>query len=73
LQLQPEEQAALLTAFSNPEKTQANGVRLAREKYFALRADARSVYGKKGVSRLHAICSSNRVSSNVNDRPMDAY
>jgi len=46
--LQPDEQAALLTAFTDPAKTQANGIRLAKEKYFTLQANSRSVYGKKG-------------------------
>jgi profilin len=38
-----------LGAFTNPEETQAKGIRLAGEKFFTLQANERSVYGKKRV------------------------
>jgi hypothetical protein len=48
-QLSSEEQKGVLGAFTNPEETQAKGIRLAGEKFFTLQANERSVYGKKRV------------------------
>jgi len=47
--LTPEEQKAILTAHAHPDTTQANGIRLAGQKYFTLQANDRSIYGKKGA------------------------
>ncbi|KAJ8508329.1 hypothetical protein ONZ45_g9385 [Pleurotus djamor] len=44
--LAPDEQAFILKAFDNPENTQANGIRLAGQKYFTLQATPNHVYGK---------------------------
>jgi len=42
-----DEQNAIINAYNDLSGTQANGVRAAGQKYFALRADERSIYGKK--------------------------
>ncbi|EJF63924.1 profilin, partial [Dichomitus squalens LYAD-421 SS1] len=46
--LSTEEQAAVVRAFSKPDEAQANGIRLAGQKFFTLSANDRSIYGKKG-------------------------
>jgi len=43
------EQSKAINAFSDPNDTQANGIRLGGQKYFTLSANANSVYGKKGA------------------------
>jgi len=47
--LSTEEFNAAINAFEKPEATQANGIRLAGQKFFTLSANQRSVYGKKGA------------------------
>ncbi|KAL1671609.1 profilin [Schizophyllum commune] len=49
-ELSPAEQAAILAAFGDAASVQANGLRLAGEKYFTLQVTDRSVYLKKGAS-----------------------
>lgn len=51
-QLEREEQSAILAALSNSESALASGLRLEKQKYFVLRSDGRSIYGKKAVSRI---------------------
>ncbi|KAF8483536.1 profilin [Russula ochroleuca] len=46
--LSNEEQKAILASYKDLTHTQANGLRLAGEKFFTLRADNRSIYLKKG-------------------------
>ncbi|GAA5852588.1 hypothetical protein JCM9279_005520 [Rhodotorula babjevae] len=46
-QLAPEEQSAIIAAFNDPSAAQASGVRAAGTKFLTIRADDRSVYGKK--------------------------
>lgn len=48
-QLTPEEQKNVVTAFQNPDKTQAEGVKLAGQKFFTLQAEPERIYGKKAV------------------------
>ncbi|POY75839.1 hypothetical protein BMF94_0919 [Rhodotorula taiwanensis] len=50
--LAADEQAFLTKVHANPESAQANGIRAAGEKYMCIRADDRSVYGKKGSSGI---------------------
>ncbi|KAI0067065.1 profilin [Artomyces pyxidatus] len=45
--LSAEEQRSIISDFGNPEKAQANGFRLAGQKFFTVKADERSIYGKK--------------------------
>ncbi|KAL4073837.1 profilin [Scleroderma yunnanense] len=45
--LSTEEQKAITSGFSNPSSVQANGVRLAGQKFFTLQADPEHIYGKK--------------------------
>ncbi|GAA5837968.1 hypothetical protein JCM11251_006813 [Rhodosporidiobolus azoricus] len=45
--LSTEEQSAITKAFSDPSAVQGSGVRAAGQKFLTLRADDRSVYGKK--------------------------
>ncbi|KAI0360772.1 Profilin/allergen [Trametes cingulata] len=47
MQLSADEQKAIVNAFNKPEDALAHGVRLAGQKFFTLRADDRSIYGKK--------------------------
>ncbi|GAA5825103.1 hypothetical protein JCM5353_006509 [Sporobolomyces roseus] len=50
--LTPEEQAAIVKTFQNPENAQATGVRAAGQKFFCLSANDRSVYGKKSADGI---------------------
>lgn len=43
-----DEVKTLVGAFRDPTGIRANGIHLAGVKYFALKADDRSIYGKKG-------------------------
>lgn len=52
LQLSQEEQNAIIGLHSKPDLAQANGFRLAGDKYFTLQANERSIYGKKQVCHL---------------------
>ncbi|KAI0090648.1 profilin [Irpex rosettiformis] len=45
--LSPEEQTNIIGLHSNPTAAQANGFRLAGDKYFTLTVNERSIYGKK--------------------------
>ena len=44
-----EEIKSLIKAFKDPSGIRAGGLFVASEKYIALRADDRSIYGKKGA------------------------
>ncbi|GAN01452.1 profilin [Mucor ambiguus] len=46
-QLQPSEVQEIVNAFSNADQVRANGIHVAGVKYLLLRADERSLYGKK--------------------------
>ncbi|KAI9282711.1 profilin [Sporodiniella umbellata] len=46
-QLQPEEIKEVIGGFSNPDPLLASGIHIANEKYFVIKADDRSLYGKK--------------------------
>ncbi|KAJ3563980.1 hypothetical protein NP233_g8591 [Leucocoprinus birnbaumii] len=46
-EISPTEQKAIIDGFSKPEQVQANGVRVANEKYMTIQANPRSIYGKK--------------------------
>ncbi|BGP19343.1 hypothetical protein JCM10213_006849 [Rhodosporidiobolus nylandii] len=45
--LTAEEQAAIVKAFADPSAAQASGIRAQGAKFLTIRADDRSVYGKK--------------------------
>ncbi|KAA1472744.1 profilin [Dentipellis sp. KUC8613] len=47
--LSTDEQKAVLNVFNDPTSAQANGVRLAGQKFFTLRVNDRSYYGKKAA------------------------
>ena len=47
VQISPEEVTALATAFKDTAYVQANGFTVGGDKFFAIRADDRSIYGKK--------------------------
>ena len=53
-QLSQDEQTALINAYKNQSHVQANGLRLAGQKYFTLQIDDRSIYLKNKV-RFHRI------------------
>lgn len=44
-----EDVKTLMKAFADPSGIRASGLKLAGEKYIALRCDDRSIYGKKGA------------------------
>ena len=48
--LSPEEQTALTKVHNDSSGVQAHGVKAAGQKFLCIRADDRSVYGKKSVS-----------------------
>jgi hypothetical protein len=48
-QLSLPEQKEIIASFSDKTKTQANGLRLAGQKFFTLQVSDRNVYLKKGV------------------------
>ncbi|CAO3697365.1 unnamed protein product [Rhizopus stolonifer] len=48
-QLQPAEVQEVIAGFSNPDPIRANGIHIAGAKYFAIKADERSIYGKKNA------------------------
>jgi profilin len=47
-----DEVATIVASFKDASKIRQNGIYISGEKYFALRADDRSVYGKK-VTKTH--------------------
>ncbi|KZT02849.1 profilin [Laetiporus sulphureus 93-53] len=47
--LSTQEQKDIVAAFNNPAAAQANGIRLAGQKFFTLQANDRSIYGKKAA------------------------
>ncbi|KAH9896774.1 profilin [Cubamyces lactineus] len=47
--LSADEQKAIVSAFNNPDEARAHGIRLAGQKFLTLRADDRSIYGKKAA------------------------
>jgi hypothetical protein len=51
IQLSAAEQAALVSGFDDAAPLQSGGLYAAGKKYFTLEANARSIYGKQGVSR----------------------
>ncbi|ORZ37596.1 profilin-2 [Catenaria anguillulae PL171] len=53
--VQPTELEALLQAFRDPSGIRANGLRIANQKYIALKCDDRSIYAKLGSGGLVAV------------------
>ncbi|KAN0082524.1 Profilin [Tylopilus felleus] len=49
-ELSLDEQKAILSAFDNPETTQASGIRLGGQKFITLQCNKDHIYGKKGAS-----------------------
>lgn len=47
--------AELVKGFDDPSQLQASGLHIQGEKYFLLRADDRSIYGKKGEEGIIAV------------------
>jgi len=45
--LSTQEQKEIVSAFTDPSKVQANGIRLAEQKFFTLQANTRSIYLKR--------------------------
>ncbi|EIE85924.1 hypothetical protein G6F46_011788 [Rhizopus delemar] len=51
-QLQPSEVQEIIAGYANPENATAHGVHVAGEKYFVIKADERSIYGKKAADGI---------------------
>lgn len=47
--MQPSEVQEIISGYANPENATAHGVHVAGEKYFVIKADERSIYGKKVI------------------------
>ncbi|KAI0674222.1 profilin [Trametes maxima] len=47
--LSADEQKAIISSFNNADEARAHGIRLAGQKFLTLRADERSIYGKKAA------------------------
>lgn len=54
-QLQPNEITEIANGFDKPEGIQAHGLHACGQKYFLLRADERSIYGKQEAEGLIAV------------------
>lgn len=54
-QLAPAEIAAIAKGFENPSELQAHGLHVQSKKYFLLRADERSIYGKQEAEGIIAV------------------
>lgn len=55
LALSAQESQEIITAFSQPATVQANGVHVSGDKYFCIKADERSIYGKKGEDGVYIV------------------
>jgi profilin len=53
--IKPDEAKKLIAAFNDPSGALSSGVFLASTKYMTLKADNRSVYGKKGATGFCAV------------------
>lgn len=53
--LSPEEEKILIAGFGNPANASATGITANGVKYFTLKADARSIYGKHGDGGVVAV------------------
>ncbi|KAE9393884.1 Profilin/allergen [Gymnopus androsaceus JB14] len=70
--LAPEEQKALVDAFSHTDVVQASGLRIAGEKYFTLQANPRSIYLKKGPDGAVCVKTTQAVLCCVYKNPIQA-
>ena len=52
----PEEQSAIIKGLDDPAPLQASGIYANGKKYLTLQANARSIYGKAGVSVTRGMC-----------------
>lgn len=59
-QLQPSEVQEILNGFKNPDDVRSSGVHVNGVKYLTLRADERSIYGKKVIFN---VCSQRKTHS----------
>lgn len=55
LSLSAQESQELVNAFTSPQTVQVNGVHVSGEKYFCIKADGRSIYGKKGENGVYIV------------------
>lgn len=54
-QLQPQEISGIAGGFDNPSNLQQHGLHVLGQKYFLLRADERSIYGKSDAEGVIAV------------------
>lgn len=52
-QISPEEQKKIVDGFTHTDQTQASGLRIAGNKYFAISVDSRTIQLKKGVRPMN--------------------
>ncbi|GMM32138.1 profilin [Martiniozyma asiatica (nom. inval.)] len=55
LALSAAEIQSIVAGFADPSTIQANGVHAQSEKYFCIKADSDSIYGKKGEDGIYAV------------------
>ncbi|KAI8913521.1 profilin [Gorgonomyces haynaldii] len=60
----------IVNAFKDASQIRASGIHVNGEKYFALRADDRSVYGKKGTSGLVCVKTKQAILIGVYNEPV---
>lgn len=70
--LSPDEQKAVIAAYTNPEAVRATGIRLAGQKYFTLQANERSIYGKKGTDGCVLVKTKQAILVAVSKEPIQA-
>ena len=66
----PAEVTTLVAAYSDPSAIQASGFYIAGVKYFVIRADDRSIYGKKGATGVAAVKTTQAVVIGTYDETM---
>ncbi|KAF5354176.1 hypothetical protein D9756_007081 [Leucocoprinus leucothites] len=71
-EISPKEQKDIVDGFTNADNIQASGIRAAQEKYLTLRADGRSIYGKKGADGIVLVKTKQAVLVGVYEAPTQA-
>lgn len=59
--IKPDEAKKLIAAFNDPSSVQGSGISVSGARYLTLKADARSIYGRKGSTGFAAVKTSQAV------------